>query len=132
MELLTEKTLVSISIPLGPGDAVRRIFETIAGGVILHSKSLISYLNSFFLEKALLKDPCEKENVNVLANIQDQEREDITSSAQHALRLIAFRQIYKILSIERIADLQPSSVDRKRTREPNSVEEGQFLKKNEG
>lgn len=79
-----------------------------------------------FLEKAVLKDPCEKEVVNVLANIQDQEREDITSSAQHALRLIAFRQIYKILSIERIPDPRPAPGDRKRTREQNGADEGLF------
>lgn len=37
MELLTEKTLSSIQLHLSLGDAVRRIFEAVAGGVILSS-----------------------------------------------------------------------------------------------
>lgn len=52
-------------------------------------------------------DPCEKESIDVLGHITDQEREDITSSAQHALRLIAYNQIYKILGIDRIPDPLP-------------------------
>lgn len=43
----------------------------------------------------------------MLGHITDQEREDITSSAQHALRLIAYNQIYKILGIERLPDARP-------------------------
>ena len=42
-----------------------------------------------------LPDPCEKETIDVLAPLTGQEREAITASAQHALRLIAFNQIYK-------------------------------------
>lgn len=49
-----------------------------------------------------LLDPCEKENVDVAAQLEAQRREDITSSAQHALRLIAFNQMYKILAVDRI------------------------------
>ena len=37
-----------------------------------------------------------------MRNLSAQEREDITSSAQHALRLIRFNQMWKILGIERI------------------------------
>ena len=59
------------------------------------------------LERAKLLDPCEKEQVNALDHIGDQEREDITSSAQHALRLIAYNQIYKILGIDRLPDPLP-------------------------
>ena len=60
-----------------------------------------------FLERSKLLDPCEKEAVDVLGHITDQEREDITSSAQHALRLIAYNQVYKILGIDRIPDPLP-------------------------
>ena len=49
-----------------------------------------------------LLDPCEKENVDVAAQLEAQRREDITSSAQHALRWIAFNQMYKILAVDRI------------------------------
>ncbi|KAI1709057.1 DZF domain-containing protein [Ditylenchus destructor] len=105
MELLTEKTLGSFPAHLSPGDALRRIFEAIAGGIILNKNSK-------------LLDPCEKEPVDVLHNLHDQEREDITSSAQHALRLIAFNQIYKILGIGRLTDVRPvMNGDRKRPRD---------------
>jgi hypothetical protein len=60
-----------------------------------------------FQERSKLIDPCEKEQVDVIAHITDQEREDIASSAQHALRLIAYNQIYKILGIDRLPDQLP-------------------------
>ncbi|KAL3085038.1 hypothetical protein niasHS_010107 [Heterodera schachtii] len=95
IELLVEKTLASISMPLSPGDAVRRLFEVISSG-------------QFLSKRSKLTDPCEKDQVDILAHITDQEREDITSSAQHAIRLIAYNQLYKILGIERLPDLRPT------------------------
>uniref|UniRef100_H2S425 Spermatid perinuclear RNA-binding protein n=1 Tax=Takifugu rubripes TaxID=31033 RepID=H2S425_TAKRU len=47
-----------------------------------------------------LHDPCEKELTNTLAEMTDQQAEAITYSAQHALRLMAFGQIYKVLEME--------------------------------
>lgn len=47
-----------------------------------------------------LLDPCEREPVDALAGLTDQAREDITASAQHALRLVAFRQIHKVLGMD--------------------------------
>ena len=47
-----------------------------------------------------LYDPCEKEASDAAAGLTQQEREDITASAQHALRLIAFRQIHKVLGMD--------------------------------
>ncbi len=44
-----------------------------------------------------LKDPVEKDLTNILDCIEMQEAEDITASAQHALRLMAYRQIYKVV-----------------------------------
>lgn len=45
MELLTEKSISSIyPLQLSPGDAVRRIFEAVAGGVVL-SSTFIYILN---------------------------------------------------------------------------------------
>lgn len=109
MELLTEKTIGTIPAQLSPGDAVRRVFEAISGGILLNKNSK-------------LLDPCEKEQVDVLANLHEQEREDITSSAQHALRLIAFNQIYKILGVNRLPDPRPAANgDRKRPRESNGI-----------
>uniref|UniRef100_A0A0R3S5U1 DZF domain-containing protein n=1 Tax=Elaeophora elaphi TaxID=1147741 RepID=A0A0R3S5U1_9BILA len=89
-ELLVEKVLSSLGAPLSPGDAVRRVFEAVASG----GPGLI--------------DPCEKQSVDVLAELTGQQREDITSSSQHALRLIAFNQMYKVLAIDRLPDIRNS------------------------
>ena len=46
-----------------------------------------------------IKDPCEQGDVDVTANLTVQQREDITHSAQRYLRLMHFRQIYKVLGM---------------------------------
>ncbi|XP_053203115.1 zinc finger RNA-binding protein-like isoform X2 [Panonychus citri] len=87
VELLCERVISSAGEQLNPGEAFRHVLEAIASGLLLPGG-------------AGLMDPCEKEPTDALANLTRQEREDITSSAQHALRLIAFRQIHKILGVE--------------------------------
>jgi len=47
-----------------------------------------------------LFDPCEKDEADALTHLAPQESEDITASAQHALRLIVFRQVHKVLAME--------------------------------
>lgn len=98
LELLIEKGLSSLAMPLSPGDAIRRLFEVVASGVLLGNRTS-------------LMDPCEKTSNDVLSCFSDQEREDLTSSAQHALRLISFNQIYKILAIPRLPDKRGPSID---------------------
>ncbi|KAL4228150.1 hypothetical protein ACF0H5_013583 [Mactra antiquata] len=87
MELLVEKCVGSGGGTLNPGDALRRVFECIASGVLLPGGPG-------------LLDPCEKDPVDAAFGLSNQEREDITASAQHALRLIAFRQIHKVLGMD--------------------------------
>ncbi|XP_052278685.1 zinc finger RNA-binding protein-like isoform X4 [Dreissena polymorpha] len=87
MELLVEKCVSSAPAPLSPGDALRRLFECIASGVLLPGGPG-------------LLDPCEKDPMDAAAGLSNQEREDITASAQHALRLIAYRQIHKVLGMD--------------------------------
>lgn len=87
MELLVEKAISSASGPMSPGDALRRVFECISSGILLcGAPGLI--------------DPCEKNPTDTLASMEEQQREDITSSAQFALRLLAFRQIHKVLGMD--------------------------------
>uniref|UniRef100_A0A8C7Z5H6 Zinc finger RNA-binding protein n=1 Tax=Oryzias sinensis TaxID=183150 RepID=A0A8C7Z5H6_9TELE len=52
-----------------PGDALRRVFECIASGILLPGGPG-------------LMDPCEKKPVDTLSSLGEQQREDITSSAQ--------------------------------------------------
>ncbi|KAI8434408.1 hypothetical protein MSG28_012446 [Choristoneura fumiferana] len=77
----------SAGAALSPGEALRRVMEAVAGGLLLeHGPGL--------------RDPCEKELVDALGNLPAQKREDLTASAQQFLRQIAFRQIYKVLDME--------------------------------
>lgn len=87
IELLCERVSSSAGEQLNPGEAFRHVLEAIASGLLLPGG-------------AGLLDPCEKEPTDALNYLSRQEREDITASAQHALRLIAFRQIHKILGVE--------------------------------
>jgi zinc finger RNA-binding protein len=87
MELLVEKCVSSGGPAMSPGDALRRVFECISSGILLPGGPG-------------LYDPCEKEVSDAAAGLTNQEREDITASAQHALRLIAFRQIHKVLGMD--------------------------------
>ncbi|VBB33386.1 unnamed protein product [Acanthocheilonema viteae] len=129
-ELLVEKVLSSLGAPLSPGDAVRRVFEAVASGIL------------FSCGPGLI-DPCEKQSVDVLTELTGQQREDITSSSQHALRLIAFNQMYKVLAVDRLPDIRNSYGsgnstsstgsgnvlnDRKRPRDSNaSLDDGEVV-----
>ncbi|XP_044275011.1 zinc finger RNA-binding protein 2 isoform X8 [Varanus komodoensis] len=103
MELLVERVLNSSVGPLGPGEALRRVLECIATGMLL-------------ADGPGLQDPCEKEPIDALRSMAQQQREDVTASSQHALRMLAFRQIHKVLGMEPLPLLktQPGSYSRKR------------------
>ncbi|XP_041691903.1 zinc finger RNA-binding protein isoform X3 [Coregonus clupeaformis] len=94
MELLVEKAISSASGPLSPGDALRRVFECISSGILLPGGPG-------------LVDPCEKNPTDTLTTMDEQHREDITSSAQFALRLLAFRQIHKVLGMDPLPQMNP-------------------------
>lgn len=83
---MIEKVISSAGMPLSPGDCVRRIMEAVASGIFFASPGIM--------------DPCEKEPTDCLATLTKQQREDITVSSQQFLRLIAFRQIHKVLAME--------------------------------
>jgi zinc finger RNA-binding protein len=87
LELLTERVLASAPVPLPPGDALRRIFEALSGGSLLPD-------SPGFL------DPCEKNPRDVSHGLTSQQRENLTSSAQSFLRLMAFRQIHEVLQMD--------------------------------
>ncbi|XP_068107355.1 zinc finger RNA-binding protein isoform X2 [Hyperolius riggenbachi] len=112
LELLVEKAISSASGPQSPGDALRRVFECISSGIILRGGPG-------------LLDPCEKDPYDTLATMTEQQREDITSSAQFALRLLAFRQIHKILGMDPMSQMnQRFNIhnNRKRRRDSDGVD----------
>ncbi|KAM5308960.1 zinc finger RNA-binding protein 2 isoform 2-T2 [Glossophaga mutica] len=113
MELLVEKAVSSAKGPLSPGDAVRRVLECVASGMLL-------------TDGPGLQDPCERDQTDVLGPMTLQEREDLTASAQHALRMLAFRQIHKILGMDPLPPpkSRPGLRFRKRPQEADEAEEG--------
>ncbi|KAM7393740.1 hypothetical protein PAMP_020590 [Pampus punctatissimus] len=90
LELLVEKAIGTSERPMGAGESLRRVLECVASGILLEDGPGI-------------KDPCEKEAVDATADLTAQQREDITQSAQFALRLCAFGQMHKVLG----RDLKP-------------------------
>ncbi|KAM9456619.1 spermatid perinuclear RNA-binding protein isoform 3-T5 [Clarias gariepinus] len=110
LELLCEKAIATCNRPLGAGEALRRVMECLASGILLPGGPG-------------LHDPCEKEPRDTLAAMTDEQAEAITYSAQHALRLMAFGQIYKVLEMDPLPSNKPSS------KYPWSDKEGLGLKR---
>ncbi|KAM6965263.1 spermatid perinuclear RNA-binding protein-like [Aplochiton taeniatus] len=96
MELICEKAIATCNRPLGPGEALRRVIECIASGILLPGGPG-------------LHDPCEKDPTNALSALTEHQAEAITQSAQHALRLLAFGQLYKVLNVDPLPSSQPLS-----------------------
>uniref|UniRef100_A0A673X728 Spermatid perinuclear RNA-binding protein n=1 Tax=Salmo trutta TaxID=8032 RepID=A0A673X728_SALTR len=109
LELICEKAIATCNRPLGAGEALRRVMECLASGILLPGGPG-------------LHDPCEKELTNTLTAMTDDEAEAITYDAQHALRLIAFGQIYKVLEMDPLRSSKPQKY-------PWSDREGSGLKR---
>ncbi|CAL8357097.1 unnamed protein product [Boreogadus saida] len=87
LELLVEKSIRTYDRPMEVGEAFRRVLECIASGILLEGGPGI-------------KDPCERESTDAIGHLEPQQREELTASAQHALRLSAFRQLHKVLGMD--------------------------------
>ncbi|KAL5481951.1 hypothetical protein EMCRGX_G022227 [Ephydatia muelleri] len=88
LELLVQKCVVSASPDFTkPGDVFRRVMECVASGLFLPGGTS-------------LLDPCEKETVDAASSLTPQERVNLTLSAQHALRLIAYEKLHLVLGVE--------------------------------
>jgi len=96
LELLVEKSMTSGNQNLSPGDALRRVLECISSGILMPNGPG-------------LLDPCEKVPTDASEDLKSQQREELTSSAQMALRMFAFKKVHKILGLE-----LPTSSARKR------------------
>ncbi|KAM7372446.1 hypothetical protein PAMP_009610 [Pampus punctatissimus] len=96
LELICEKAIGTGNRPMGAGEALRRVLECLASGILMADGAGIS-------------DPCEKESTDAIGHLDQQQREDITASAQHALRLSAFGQLHKVLGMDPL----PSKIPKK-------------------
>ncbi|XP_063140789.1 spermatid perinuclear RNA-binding protein isoform X3 [Rattus norvegicus] len=94
LELICEKSIGTCNRPLGAGEALRRVMECLASGILLPGGPG-------------LHDPCERDPTDALSYMTTQQKEDITHSAQHALRLSAFGQIYKVLEMDPLPSSKP-------------------------
>ncbi|XP_063752750.1 spermatid perinuclear RNA-binding protein-like isoform X2 [Eleginops maclovinus] len=121
LELICEKAIATCNRPLGPGEALRRVMECIASGILLP-------------EGHGLHDPCEREPTDVLSDLSAQQADAITHSAQHALRLLAFGQLYKVLNMDPLPTSKPSpklleGSCQKRHREDVGSDDRDFIKR---
>nr|XP_020450811.1 spermatid perinuclear RNA-binding protein-like isoform X2 [Monopterus albus] len=120
LELICEKAIATCTRPLGPGEALRRVTECIASGILLPGGPGIH-------------DPCEREPTDVLCDLSAQQADAITLSAQHALRLLAFGQLYKVLNMDPLPASKPSPrlVEgcQKRLREDVGSDDRDFIKR---
>ncbi|XP_040047521.1 interleukin enhancer-binding factor 3 homolog isoform X2 [Gasterosteus aculeatus] len=94
LELICEKAIGTGNRPMGAGEALRRVLECLASGILMADGAGIS-------------DPCEKEATDAIGHLDPQQREDITASAQHALRLSAFGQLHKVLGMDPLPSKMP-------------------------
>ncbi|XP_035513821.1 spermatid perinuclear RNA-binding protein-like [Morone saxatilis] len=121
LELICEKAIATCNRPLGPGEALRRVMECIASGILLPGGPGV-------------RDPCEREPTDVLSDLSAQQADAITDSAQHALRLLAFGQLYKVLNMDPLPASKPSprlleGGCQKRLREDVGSDDRDFIKR---
>ncbi|XP_066511943.1 spermatid perinuclear RNA-binding protein-like isoform X7 [Hoplias malabaricus] len=95
LELICEKSVATSYRPLGPSEALRRVLSCISSGILLPGGPG-------------LRDPCEKEQVDTLSAMTNDQAELLTHTAQHALRLLAFRQIHRFLQMDPLPSAKPA------------------------
>jgi len=91
IELVVERSLASSTMPLSPSNALLRVFEAISSGLLQEDGPGI-------------KDPCEREQEDVLGFLTTQEREDITHFAMEAVRKIHYGKIHEILDMKKLSE----------------------------
>ncbi|XP_014441145.1 interleukin enhancer-binding factor 3-like isoform X1 [Tupaia chinensis] len=96
LELLCEKSISTVYRYMSVGEALRRVLECLASGIIM-------------TDGFGLYDPCEKEATDVLGHLDRQQRENITHSAQRALRLVSFGQVHKVLGMDPLPFVGPKT-----------------------
>ncbi|XP_058230418.1 spermatid perinuclear RNA-binding protein-like isoform X1 [Hemibagrus wyckioides] len=95
VELICEKAFATSYRPLGPSETLRRVLECISSGIFLPGGPG-------------LHDPCEKEEVDTLSAMTNDQAELLTYTAQLALRLLAFGQIHRFLEVDPLPAAKPA------------------------
>ncbi|ESN98446.1 hypothetical protein HELRODRAFT_101626 [Helobdella robusta] len=106
LELLVERCM-SLDHNVSPAVGLRRVFEIVSSGIFLRDGwGLLDPLNRPTNRAEGSKDDLSN-RVDASDHMCTQEKEDVTNSAQHALRLIAHGQIYKVLGISKLPPPAP-------------------------
>ena len=92
LELICERVMSNCTNQPSPAEGFRFLLRTLASGALLSD----SY------DAMLILDPCEYEKTDALAYLTEQQRQEITDSAQDLVGLIAFNKIHQVLGVERI------------------------------
>lgn len=88
VELLVERAVSSSRQALTPSNAILRVLEVVASGVVTDHGTGI-------------KDPCERSTEDVFKHLTRQQKEDFTASAQDMVRKIHYRKIHEMLDMEK-------------------------------
>lgn len=89
IQVSIEKIIVSANRLLPPSALIRHFFEFFSYGVLLK-------------KSGGLADPCEKELKNIFEPLTKQQAEDVTASSQFIVRLIALRNLHKVILVNPI------------------------------
>jgi len=86
VELLVERAVSTADTLLSPSLALSRVLEVVGSGIIAG-------------DGPGLKDPCEREVVDVVDNLDPQQRDDLQATAQQFTRKLHFRKIHEMLDL---------------------------------
>lgn len=104
----------------------RTLFELLAGGLLmLNELRVSSRLQSCAAESECelysFADPIDSD-ANLLDRLTVQQKEELTASAQHALRLVCLNRVHEILGIDRIEQQQQQHQPSKQANKSDSNE----------
>ena len=110
---------------------LRAVFECLASGLLFMDELPMSFKeepDSMLTMHDPSKEGMEDGKQFVFHHLSKQQKEDLTASAQHALRLWSFRKIHEILAIDLIPALPPrrfqqSQKEAKDSAAPSTTEE---------
>uniref|UniRef100_A0A8C9EX07 Spermatid perinuclear RNA-binding protein n=1 Tax=Pavo cristatus TaxID=9049 RepID=A0A8C9EX07_PAVCR len=94
LELICEKSIGTCNRPLGAGEALRRVMECLASGILLPGGPG-------------LHDPCEREPTDALSDMTVQQKEAITHSAQVQNSLLDSKAIDLMNALMRLNQIRP-------------------------
>lgn len=92
LQVLTHKCLSSVdSSTLTPSRSLRLVLQSLASGILLPDSPGVY-------------DPCEREPTDLCTTMSLQEREGVTVSAQHILRMLTFHKLSEVLGVNEDED----------------------------